>query len=164
MNGYTSLSLSPCKCYAYVSCRDNKIYKYDIVNGGNTPAAIYTGAYIKEYFTKMSVSPCGRYIASGSGDPWAYLWNVGRPGSPVARLGETMAEVTCVAWCQESSTGSGLATLVMASHDMCHQLWRHRLETLETQGIRSQLEMMTNIHEKEPPRVCLLYTSPSPRD
>ena len=46
----------------------------------------------------------------------------------MARLVETMAEVTCVAWCQESSTGSGLATLVMASHDMRHQLWRQRLE------------------------------------
>ena len=60
--------------------------------------------------------------------PWAYLWNVGRPGSPVARLGETIAEMTCVAWCQESSTGSGLATLVTASDDMRHQLWRQRLE------------------------------------
>ena len=66
----------------------------------------------------------------------------------MARLSETMAEVTCVAWCQESSTGSGLA-----SDDMRHQLWRQRLETLETQGIRSQLEMMTNIDDKEPPRV-----------
>ena len=56
--------------------------------------------------------------------PWAYLWNVGRPGSPVARLVETMAEVTCVAWCQESSTCSGLATLVTASDDMRQRLER----------------------------------------
>ena len=87
-------------------------------------------------------SPCGRYIVSGSGDPWAYLWNVGRPGSPVARLVETMAEVTCVAWCQDSSTGSGLATLVMASHDMRHQLWRQRLETLETSRLQGHIHQV----------------------
>ena len=64
-------------------------------------------------------SPCCRYIhCQRERRPWAYLWNVGRPGSPVARLVETMAEVTCVAWCQESSTCSGLATLVTASDDM----------------------------------------------
>ena len=80
--------------------------------------------------------------SSGSGDPWAYLWNVGRPGSPVARLVETMAEVTCVAWCQDSSTGSGLATLVMASHDMRHQLWRQRLETLETSRLQGHIHQV----------------------
>ena len=42
----------------------------------------------------------------------------------MARLVETMAEVTCVAWCQESSTGSGLATLVTASDDMRQRLER----------------------------------------
>ena len=46
----------------------------------------------------------------------------------MARLVETMAEMACVVWCQESSTGSGLATLVTASDDLRHQLCRQRLE------------------------------------
>ena len=149
LNGYTSVSLSPCHCYAYVSCLDSKIYKYDIINGGDTPVAVYTGANIKNFYTKMSVSPCGQYIASGSGENWAYLWNVHSPGSPLARLGETMAEVTCVSWCADQSSGH-LSTLATASDDMRHQIWRQRLERLDQHEQRYALELLNKVNEKRP--------------
>ena len=33
--GYTSILLDPTRCYVYVSCMDDTIYKLDIVNGKN---------------------------------------------------------------------------------------------------------------------------------
>ena len=138
--GYTSLSLSPCHNYLYTACMDDTIYKYDIVNGFQEPVSRFTGASIKNFFIKMSVSPCGRYIVSGSLDNWAYLWNTTSAGEPVARLGEHRAEVTCVAWSKEH-TREALATLVTASDDMKHQIWRARWEEDENK-VRGKVEML----------------------
>ena len=143
--GYTSLSLSPCHNYLYTACMDDTIYKYDIVNGFQEPSARYTGASIKNFFIKMAVSPCGRYLVSGSSDNWAYLWNTASEGGPVARLGEQAAEVTCVAWSAE--TGGDLATLVTASDDMRHQVWRGRWEQ-EEEMVRGRVEMLGKVDKK----------------
>jgi len=144
--GYTSLSLSPCKNYLYAACMDDTIYKYDIVNGFQEPLGKYTGASIKNFFTKMSVSPCGRYIVSGSLCNWAYLWNTNSDGGPVARLGEHRAEVTCVAW-SKAFTRGGLATLVTASDDMKHLIWRPRWEDDESK-ISGKVEMLQKQDKK----------------
>ena len=138
--GYTALCPTPCRNYLYVSCMDDKIYKYDMVNAFQSPSAVYTGASIKDFFTKMSVSPCGRYIASGSGDNWAYIWHSSSPGSPVARLGPSDAEVTCVDWSHQ--TDRPLAALVTASDDMKHQLWRHHDDPLAPEDIWASLELL----------------------
>jgi len=144
--GYTSLSLSPCHNYLYTACMDDTIYKYDIVNGFQEPCARYTGASIKNFFIKMSVSPCGRYLVSGSSDSWAYVWNTASEGGPVARLGEQAAEVTCVAWSE--GRGGDLATLVTASDDMRHQVWRGKWGREEEDRIRGKVEMLDKLDKK----------------
>jgi len=160
--GYTSLSLSPCHNYLYTACMDDTIYKYDIVNGFHEPCARYIGASIKNFFIKMAVSPCGRYLVSGSSDNWAYLWHTGSEGGPVARLGEQQAEVTCVAWSQGRE--GDLATLVTASDDMRHQVWRGRRDQEEQEMIRSRVEMLGKVEKKfvhSPFRPILLTPSTS---
>jgi len=142
--GYTSLSLSPCTNYLYAACMDDTVYKYDIVTGSQDAVARYTGASIKNFFIKMAVSPCGRYIVSGSSDNWAYLWNTKSPGGPVARLGEQRAEVTCVAWEQHRT---GLATLVTASDDMKHQIWRAGWESDDSK-IMGKVQMLEKVDNK----------------
>ena len=148
--GYTSLSVSTCQSHVYVSCMDDKIYKYNIVSGDQTPEAVFTGSSIKNFFIKMSLSPCGRYIAGGSADNWAYVWNTSSPGSPVARLGEAMAEVTCVAWSQDM-TRSHLATLVTASDDMKHQIWRLPPQVPDNDDIKYSLDLLNKVDVKKIP-------------
>jgi len=144
--GYTSLSLSPCHNYLYASCMDDTIYKYDIVNGFQKPCSRFTGASIKNFFIKMAVSPCGRYVVSGSSDNWAYVWNTVSEGDPVARLGEQSAEVTCVAWSFSSETD--LATLATASDDMRHQLWKGKCVKPDEEMIRGKVEMLGKVDKK----------------
>ena len=143
--GYTALSSSPCRNYLYVSCMDDKIYKYDMVNAFQSPSAVYSGASIKNFFIKMSVSPCGRYIASGSADNWSYIWHTSRPGSPVARLGPSDSEVTCLDW--SHNTHNLLPDLVTASDDMRHQLWRHHPDSLEPEEVWARLELLNKKDE-----------------
>jgi len=144
--GYTSLSPSPCRNYLYASCMDDIIYKYDIVNGFSKPCSKYTGASISNFFIKMDLSPCGRYLVSGSSDNWAYVWNTTSEGAPVARLGEQVAEVTCVAWSQEKR--SDLPILVTASDDMKHQLWKTNWKVLEEENIKYKIEMLNKVEPK----------------
>ena len=161
--GYTALCPTPCRNYLYVSCMDDKIYKYDMVNAFQTPSAVYTGASIKDFFIKMCVSPCGRYIASGSADNWAYLWNTSSPGGPTARLGPSDAEVTCLDWSHDSL--GNLATLVTASDDMKHQVWRPHTAKLPPEEVWAALELLDKKEEVmvvnralETPRRCSAVT------
>ena len=161
--GYTALCPSPCRNYLYVSCMDDKIYKYDMVNAFQTPTAVYTGASIKDFFIKMCVSPCGKYVASGSADNWAYLWNTSSPGSPTARLGPSDAEVTCLDWSHHTDTN--LATLVTASDDMKHQVWRQQPSQLPAEEVWAALELLDKKEEVtvknravETPRRCSVVT------
>jgi hypothetical protein len=84
--------VSPCLNYVYVSCMDGIIYKYDIHNAVQRsvcfvfypdiavfiikrapplffrPVSEFSGAQIRNFFIKSSLSHCGRYLVSGSKD------------------------------------------------------------------------------------------------
>merc|ERR1712200_191051 len=62
------------------------------------------------------------------------------PGSPVARLGPSDAEVTCLDWSHHSD--SLLPTLVTASDDMRHQFWRHHTAVLPPEEVWARLELL----------------------
>ena len=55
------------------------------------PVSVFTGAEISSFFTKVSLSECGSYLASGSGDNKVYLWNTSSPGGHIATLGPQVA-------------------------------------------------------------------------
>ena len=153
--GFTSLSCSPASpSYLYVSCMDSCIYQYDVVNLFQQPTAVFTGAEIKNFFINHSISSCGRsfnaiieltsenifnrYLASGSGDQWVYLWHTSSPGSPVARLGPQDAEVTAVSWCRHPTS----FLLAAASDDVRHRLWRDQRILPDPDNVRGQAEML----------------------
>jgi len=151
--GFTSLSCSPASpSYLYVSCMDSCIYQYDVVNLFEQPTAVFTGAEIKNFFINHSISPCGRYLASGSGDQWVYLWHTSSPGSPVARLGPQEAEVTAVSWSQNPAT----FLLAAASDDVRHRLWRDQPTLPDPQSVHGRAEMLEKTDEPlqfvSPPR------------
>lgn len=59
----------------------------------------YYGHQNHTYYVKTCLSPDGRYLASGSSDAFAYMWNINKPGVPLIKLFGHTQEVTCVAWC-----------------------------------------------------------------
>jgi len=151
--GFTSLSCSPASpSHIYVSCMDSCIYQYDVVNLFQQPTAVFTGAEIKNFFINHSISPCGRYLASGSGDQWVYLWHTSSPGSPVARLGPQDAEVTAVTWNHHPAS----FLLAAASDDVRHRLWRDQRILPDPENVRGRAEMLQKSDEPlrfvSPPR------------
>ena len=86
--GYTSLASLPGSRQVFASCMDDKIYRYNTLGPDcdRTPMAVYTGSRVTNFFIKMALSPCGRYMAGGSADRWAHIWSLDSPGAPIARL------------------------------------------------------------------------------
>lgn len=121
LHGYSSLVMNSAKTCIYASCKDNQIYAFDLASYSEKPLATY-GGYENgcKYFIRMSLSCDDKYLACGSSDQYAYIWNtsVYAPKSPVYRITGHDSEVTCVEW---SKSGWRLAT---CSDDMNHRIWR----------------------------------------
>lgn len=66
--------------------------------------AEYHGHQNHTYYVKTCLSSDGRYLASGSSDELAYIWNTSRPGAPLVKLSGHTDEVTCIAWCSTGET------------------------------------------------------------
>ncbi|CAH1403851.1 unnamed protein product [Nezara viridula] len=118
-NGYSSLSISPCRLRLYGNCIDNKLYCYNIGTYSEKPISIYSGHRVSSFYIKNCVSPDGRYVASGSNDGKAYIWSVSNPSVPLVSLSGHNAEVTGVDWCKE-----GEPKIVTCSDDATYRIWR----------------------------------------
>ena len=156
-NGFTCLATDPCLPYLYASCMDDHIYKYNLMT--QRLEGSFAGYSNESFFIKISVSPGGQYLASGSREGRAYVWNTRFPGldvDPVAYLDghQPDTEVTCVDWCKR---GLKLAT---CGDDFRHFLWRVRPHEEEGEG-----RPAPEIHEMTPRRVVLagLEYPPQPR-
>lgn len=93
----------------------NSIYAFDPTNlthsapltTFHTPLARYSSFYIR-----CAVSPCSRFLASGSSDGSVFVWDTEGRGGPeeVARLVGHEAEVSGLDWAHESvSLSSGVS-------------------------------------------------------
>lgn len=119
-NGFSSLAISPCRLRLYANCIDNYIYCYDIGTYSEKPLAHYGGHVVSSFYIKNSVSPDGRYIASGSNDNKAYIWSVGsKQTSPLVTLNGHAAEVTGIDWCK-----AGHLKMVTCSDDATFRVWK----------------------------------------
>ncbi len=121
LHGYSSLVLNSAKTHVYASCKDNHIYLFDLASYSEKPLAAYSGYENGcKFFIKMSLSCDDKYLACGSSDNYAYIWNTSpyAPTKPIYRLDGQDNEVTCVDW---SKTDWRLAT---CSDDMKHRIWR----------------------------------------
>ncbi|XP_066599319.1 protein lethal(2)denticleless isoform X2 [Prorops nasuta] len=142
-NGFSSLLVCPARITLYASCMDNIIYAYNISSFNPKPIAEYFGHQNTTFYVKTCLSRDGRYLASGSSDDLAYIWNTRKPGAPIVKLSGHTEEVTCIAWCND-----GEAKIVTCSDDSYHRIWRigseYKIENEEVL-IRGQAEQVINL-------------------
>ncbi|KAL1466718.1 hypothetical protein MTO96_042531, partial [Rhipicephalus appendiculatus] len=99
IHGYTSMVLDASRRRAFASCTDHHIYQFDLLASNTSePLAIYSGHSTQSFYVKLGLSCDGRFLASGSSDASAYIWNVDTPGLPQLRLAGHRAEVAVLAW------------------------------------------------------------------
>eukprot|EP00096_Caligus_rogercresseyi_P012493 TRINITY_DN5245_c0_g1_i1.p1 TRINITY_DN5245_c0_g1~~TRINITY_DN5245_c0_g1_i1.p1 ORF type:complete len:573 (+),score=146.81 TRINITY_DN5245_c0_g1_i1:131-1849(+) len=123
--GITSLSMDVSNTL-FVSCMDGKIYRFSLTSFDETPLNVYSGHKVASFYVRLSLSPDGDYLSSGSSDGSAYIWRVnpassmhqGRETPFLCKLQGHSSEVTCVDWAK------GGCTLVTCSDDMDHCVWR----------------------------------------
>ncbi|XP_040569823.1 protein lethal(2)denticleless [Lepeophtheirus salmonis] len=120
--GFTCLAVDSSNT-VFVSCMDDKIYRYNLASNSDLPVNTYTGYENNSFFVRISLSPDEEYLASGSSDSFSYIWRVnslayGQETYPICKLQGHLAEVTCVEWCK------GNWTLVTCSDDVQHCIWR----------------------------------------
>ncbi|KAJ4430642.1 hypothetical protein ANN_19232 [Periplaneta americana] len=118
-NGFTNLVLDPGKVKLYANCMDSVIYCYNVATYEQKPVATYTGHQNATFYVKSCLSPDGLYLASGSSDDRAYIWNTNGSKRPVACLVGHGAEVTSVQWCPVGDT-----KIVTCSDDARHRVWQ----------------------------------------
>ncbi|CAB0013191.1 unnamed protein product, partial [Nesidiocoris tenuis] len=70
------------------------------------------------FFSKLSLSPDGRFLAAGSTEQFAKIWSTAKPDGPLVTLGGHQEEVTCVDWCKQ-----GEPKMATCSDDGTYRLW-----------------------------------------
>lgn len=118
-NSFTSLVLSPDSLKLYANCLDDTVYCYNTNTFKEKPIATYTGHLNSTFYVKSCLSSDGQYLVSGSSDEKAYIWDVSKPGKPIAYLAGHTAEVTCVDWCRSADL-----KLVTCGDDVITRIWR----------------------------------------
>ncbi|KAJ9590716.1 hypothetical protein L9F63_016232 [Diploptera punctata] len=117
-NGFTNLVLDPGRVKLYANCMDDVIYCYNVATYQDKPVASYHGHNNCTFYVKSSLSPDGLYLASGSSNERAYIWNTRGSGSPLVSLVGHAAEVTSVQWCPHEKIN-----IVTCSDDCRHRIW-----------------------------------------
>lgn len=124
-NGYTNLLIDDARVRLYASCMDGVIYCFNVSTYSAVPERRYVGHDSGSFYIKAGLNADCTYLASGSSDRAAYVWNT-RNSHPLLKLSGHRAEVTCASWCK-----SGDAKLVTCGDDARHYIWRIGRESPE---------------------------------
>lgn len=98
VHGFTNLTMDSSRTQLYACCTNSIIYHYDCHAYNPQHVNSYYGHRSTSYYIKIAVSSDDRYLLSGSGDNFGYIWELGKPSLPFLQLPGHTAEVTAVAW------------------------------------------------------------------
>ena len=85
----------------FANSTDNHIYMYDAIRLG-PPLSRFTHPNYRcsSFYVRMSISPDGRFLVSGSSDKRMYIWEMDAPGEKPVILKGHENEVSSVSWCK----------------------------------------------------------------
>lgn len=98
IHGFTNLTMDSSRTQLYACCTNSIIYHYDCHTYNPQYVNSYCGHRASSYYIKIAVSSDDRYLLSGSGDHFAYIWELAKPTLPLLQLPGHTEEVTAVAW------------------------------------------------------------------
>ncbi|XP_077521169.1 WD40 domain-containing protein denticleless [Amblyomma americanum] len=100
VHGYTGLVMDSSGRRLFASCTDSHIYQFDLLDSrlSDEPLGVYRGHSAHSFYVKLALSSDDCFLASGSSDASAYIWQVDQPGWPKLQLPGHQAEVTALSW------------------------------------------------------------------
>ncbi|KAI8320081.1 WD40 repeat-like protein, partial [Martensiomyces pterosporus] len=101
--GTSSLTLDPDGTRIYTACNDSRVYVHNALSPGYPIAQLAAPEFECHSFNVgTSMSPCGQYLAAGSSNGSAVVWELDRYGFNSSKrravLQGHMKEAGCVAW------------------------------------------------------------------
>ncbi len=143
LHGYSSMVMNSTRTHLYAACKDHHIYTFDLATYNEKSLRSFSGFENGcKFFIRMSLSCDDKYLACGSSDQYAYIWNTSPygPSEPIYRLTGHESAVTCVEW---SKAEWKLAT---CADDMMHRIWRIQPSTTtDPLYIHGRAEAMPNV-------------------
>ncbi|KAG0026623.1 hypothetical protein BGZ81_006223 [Podila clonocystis] len=120
-HGLVSMALSPDGSALYAVSSDNHVYMYNATNLGS-PIRRFSGENFScsSYYIKISVSPDGDYVATGSSKD-LYVWEVNRPEEQPLVFEGPEKEVSGVDWAKDIGNGTQLSA---CSDDATVRTWK----------------------------------------
>ncbi|GAA6000019.1 hypothetical protein JCM10207_006015 [Rhodosporidiobolus poonsookiae] len=118
-HGIASMTLAPDGRKLYALSTDSQIYAFDPLNLTlPTPLTTFSSphAHYSSFYVRCAVSPCSRYLASGSSDGGVLLWDTEGSGKDAVRVVGHEREVSGLDWAADS--------LTTCSDDMLVRCWR----------------------------------------
>jgi denticleless len=97
--GYTSILVDPSQRRLLASSIDNSIQLFDLTAITTAPPKNYYG-HQSTLFVRSALSPCGKFIISGSKDKKIYFWEAEGDGMPFCSLYSSLhqEEINAVDW------------------------------------------------------------------
>ncbi|KAJ4900989.1 Transducin/WD40 repeat-like superfamily protein [Raphanus sativus] len=150
-HGIVSLSQDSSGTFLTASCKDNRIYLYNILQLDKGPVQSFSGCRIDSFFIRTMISPDGEHILSGSSDGNAYIWQVNKPHVDPTVLKGHDKEVTAVDW-----SPSEIGKVVTASDDFTVRLWNIEINrcsntnaTASGSRVKRRVTALSNTEAKE---------------
>ncbi|KAL0737681.1 hypothetical protein Bca4012_013891 [Brassica carinata] len=150
-HGIVSLSQDSSGTSLTASCKDNRIYLYNILQLDKGPVQSFSGCRIGSFFVRTMISPDGEHILSGSSDGNAYIWQVNKPQVDPTILKGHDNEVSAVDW-----SSSEIGKVVTASDDFTVRLWNIETSrcsnanlTASASRVKRRVTALSNTEAKE---------------
>ena len=114
-----------------VTSYNDTIYLYDCMRPECEPVQMFKGHDVSSFYIKLTFSPDGSHILSGSSDSNAYIWQVDRPEDGAYVIKGHEGEVSGVSWCQ-----TDFNKIATCSDDSTFRVWNiQRREQPESRKI-----------------------------
>lgn len=105
----------------------HRVYEFNTYSLQSGPRRTLSanGFVCRSFYTRCALSPCERYLLTGSSSNAAFIWDLLPSKRNVTQLYSHDGHVSCVAWSQSSNT-----TVATCSDDLSVRIWSANFSTV----------------------------------